>query len=78
MRLTSIELHRRVVQLAVALKKCGVKEGDAVAICSENRLEFPVVVFATIALGATLAPLNVTYTSRKYYLLNKSYSIYEM
>lgn len=42
-----------------------MKEGDVIGLCSENRLEFPIVVFATICLGATLAPLNVTYTDRK-------------
>lgn len=43
----------------------GVKEGDVIGLCSENRLEFPVVVFAAFCLGATIAPLNVTYTDRK-------------
>lgn len=38
------------------------KPGDVVGICSENRLEFAVTVYATILLGATVAPVNVTYT----------------
>lgn len=42
----------------------GTKAGDVVGICSENRLEFAVTVYATILLGATVAPVNVTYTER--------------
>lgn len=46
-------------------QRFGVKEGDAIGIYSENRLEFPEVVFAAFCVGATVAPLNVTYTTRE-------------
>lgn len=39
-----------------------IKVGDVIGICSENRLEFAISVYATILLGATVAPLNVTYS----------------
>lgn len=47
----------------------GVKEGDVIGLYSENRLEFPVVIFAAFCLGATIAPINVTYTDRKWLLI---------
>lgn len=46
-------------------EKYNVKEGDVIGLCSENRLEFPIIIFAIFCLGATVAPLNVTYTDRK-------------
>lgn len=60
------EVRKQSIRLAKSLQlKFGVKEGDVIGLCSENRLEFPVVVFAAFYLGATVAPLNVTYTQRK-------------
>lgn len=53
------------IRLAKSLQlKFGVKEGDIIGLCSENRLEYPVIIFAALYLGATVAPLNVTYTKR--------------
>lgn len=42
-----------------------MKQGDVIGICSENRLEYPILAYATFCLGATIAPMNVTYTDRK-------------
>lgn len=56
----------QVIRLAKSLSsEFGVKESDVIGLCSENRLEFPIVIFAAFCLGATVAPLNVTYTDRK-------------
>lgn len=66
-KLTRHDVRAQVIRLAKSLSSVyGVKEGDVIGLCSENRLEFPVIVFAAFVLGATIAPLNVTYTDRKW------------
>lgn len=66
MKMTRTQVRLQVIRLAKSLSTVyGVKEGDVIGLCSENRLEFPVIVFAAFCLGATVAPLNVTYTERK-------------
>lgn len=65
-KLTRSEVRCQVIRLAKSLSTVhGIKEGDVIGICCENRLEFPIIVFAAFCLGATVAPLNVTYTDRK-------------
>lgn len=66
--LTSDRLRLQSIQLAKCLQAKGIIEGDVISICSENRCEYPVVFFAAVYLGATVAPLNVTYNERKYYI----------
>lgn len=63
---TAIDVYRRTIRLAECLQyKYNIKSGDVVSISSENRIEFALIAFATISLGATLAPLNTTYTESK-------------
>lgn len=65
-KLAASDLRSRIIQCARSLQSnLGVKEGDIVGLFSENRLEFPIIVFAAFCLGATVAPLNVTYTTRE-------------
>lgn len=60
----------KVIQLAKCLSnQLNVREGDVIGLCSENRNEFPIVIFAALCLGATIAPLNVTYTERELFRL---------
>lgn len=59
------------------LKEFDVKEGDVIGICVENRFEFPLIVFAALCLGMTVAPLNVTYTDRmseRYFQIPNSFA----
>lgn len=50
-----------------------MKSGDVIGLFCENRLEFPMVLLASFCLGATVAPLNVTYTARElHHALNLS------
>ncbi|XP_031635467.1 4-coumarate--CoA ligase 1-like [Contarinia nasturtii] len=42
-------------------EKFGVKSGDVISICSENRIELAITIHATLFLGATVAPLNHSY-----------------
>ncbi|XP_029178686.1 4-coumarate--CoA ligase 1 [Nylanderia fulva] len=49
-------------KLAIYLQKEGVTVNDAVAICSENNLEFCIPVCATFYIGAIVCPLNPSYS----------------
>lgn len=76
--LTSAELSfSKLLQQSMHLANClanfGIKSGDVIGITSENRLEFPVVAYATCYLGAVMAPMNVTYTERKLIWLENNY-----
>lgn len=58
-------IYNSIIRLAHCLQKLDIKEGDVVGICSENRYEFLVTLFASLCLNAAVAPLNVTYTERE-------------
>lgn len=65
-KISASQLRSEIIQCAKALQlQFDVKEGDVVGILVENRLEFPVILFAVLCLGATAAPMNVTYTARE-------------
>lgn len=61
-KLTAKEVRKRAIRLAECLRHLGITENDVIGLCSENRVDFPVVIFATFIIGATLGPLNPTYT----------------
>lgn len=63
--LTYNELKTRSIRYAECLQAEGVQEGDVVGLCSENRMDFTCALFGTILLGATVAPLNLTYSECK-------------
>lgn len=69
--INSAQLLQRSVRLAECLQAAGVGVGDVIGLSSENRPEFAVPVFASFLLGATLAPLNITYTERKDNILGR-------
>lgn len=60
----SFELRDAAVRLAECLQYFGIRSGDKVGICAENCFEFAHVLFGTFMVGATFAPMNVTYTER--------------
>ena len=71
--ITSDELYGRVRALADVLRGWGVAKGDRVAILSENRWEWPVTDFATLAIGAVDVPLYPTLTPEQIgYMLRDS------
>lgn len=51
--------------LARVLYGAGVRQNDVISIISENRFEYPAIVFGAFYLGAVVAPVNITYTERK-------------
>ncbi len=57
-RLTYVELDRRVSQLAHGLVSLGVKPGDKVALTCPSRSEFAISYFAILKTGAVAVPLN--------------------
>ncbi|CAN5743452.1 AMP-dependent synthetase/ligase [soil metagenome] len=61
--ITSNEVYGRVRALADAFAGWGVQKGDRVVVVAENRWEWPVTDFATLALGAVTVPLYQTLTA---------------
>ena len=60
--LSSDQIYQRVRAVAEALLEWGIKKGDRIAIISENRWEWAVIDFATLAIGAVDVPLYATLT----------------
>ncbi|MDP3809960.1 MAG: AMP-binding protein [Hydrogenophaga sp.] len=57
-RLTFAQWLLQSNRLAIALRRLGVGEGDAVALWAENRAEWAVTLTALAGLGAVLVPIN--------------------
>ena len=73
--LTSDELRTAVEELSLGLRALGVEKGDKVAILSENRPEWVIADFATLAIGAADSPFYSTLTpTLVLYILNDSES----
>jgi len=60
--ISSVDLYGRVRALAEVFRGWGVGKGDRVAILSENRWEWAVTDFATLAIGGVDVPLYPTLT----------------
>src|SRR5436305_14089649 len=61
--ISSSELYRSVVGVSRALESLGVRQGDRVAILSENRSEWTISDFAILGLGAVTVPIYSTQTA---------------
>jgi long-chain acyl-CoA synthetase len=71
--ISSSELYCSAVGVARALESWGIAKGDRVAILSENRPEWTITDFATLALGAVTVPVYATQTAEQTsYILNDS------
>ncbi|GAB0097776.1 luciferin 4-monooxygenase [Sergentomyia squamirostris] len=61
--------YREILDKALILVKFfrsrGIGRGDVIQLCSENRIEFVVIVFAIILQGAVLSTLNPRYVARE-------------
>ena len=60
--ISSHELYRNVLGVARSLESWGIRQGDRVAILSENRPEWAVADFATQLLGGVVVPIYGTLT----------------
>lgn len=63
--LTANEVYQRVRALALAFLDWGILRGDRIAILSENRWEWAVTDFATLAIGAVDVPIYPTLTAEQ-------------
>ncbi|XP_063831315.1 uncharacterized protein LOC135080576 isoform X2 [Ostrinia nubilalis] len=61
-KITYNQLLQEIVNFGEGLKKLGVKRGDVVALCSENKMEYISAALAVVCCGATITPLNIHYT----------------
>lgn len=57
-RLSFKELHSQAEALAQALKAHGVKDGDSIALLSENRPEWGIAFFAILRVGGVVVPVD--------------------
>ncbi|XP_037048211.1 4-coumarate--CoA ligase 1-like [Bradysia coprophila] len=71
-KLTANQLVTRSFVVAKALLAAGIKPGDVVSVVSENRFEFPYILFASIFLNCTCAPINATYSEKE---LNHAFNL---
>ena len=63
--LSSDQIYQRVRALATAFLELGAKKGDRIALISENRWEWAVTDFATLAIGAADVPIYPTLTGEQ-------------
>ena len=56
-------MAQMVVNIATSLTNLGVKNGDVVAIFSENRIECILTLLAVLCSGATVTLLNSGYSN---------------
>ena len=59
-------MYDSIVRMAQVMRHLGVQSNDVISLCSENRVEYAITMCGAFALNATVAPLNVTYTERKF------------
>lgn len=69
--ISSDQMYQRVCALGLALQGWGVRQGDRVALISENRWEWAVSDFAILAIGATDVPVYPTLTGEQIAVLLK-------
>jgi len=63
--ISSDQIYQRVRALAQALLGWGAKKGDRIAIIAENRWEWAITDFATLAIGAANVPIYPTLTGEQ-------------
>jgi long-chain acyl-CoA synthetase len=63
--ISSDQVYQRVRALAQALLGWGAKRGDRIAIIAENRWEWAITDFATLAIGAANVPIYPTLTGEQ-------------
>jgi long-chain acyl-CoA synthetase len=68
---TGMQVYQRVRTFAATLAGWGIAKGDRVAILGENRWEWAVADFATLALGAVDVPIYPTLTAEQIGVLLK-------
>lgn len=62
-KLSFLELDQYIDRITASLQRAGVQQGDSVAICAANSLEYVGVFVAVLRAGAAVAPLTTTATA---------------
>ena len=63
--ISSDQIYQRVRALAQAFLSFGMQKGDRIALISENRWEWAITDFATLAIGAVDVPIYPTLTGEQ-------------
>src|ERR1700722_2544128 len=63
--ISSDQIYQRVRALAEAFLSWGAKKGDRIALIGENRWEWAVTDFASLAIGAANVPIYPTLTGEQ-------------
>src|SRR5580692_8851774 len=63
--ISSDQIYQRVRQLAKTFLKWGAQKGDRIALISENRWEWAVTDFSSLAIGAANVPIYPTLTGEQ-------------
>ncbi|XP_055706064.1 uncharacterized protein LOC129803490 [Phlebotomus papatasi] len=58
-------IKEKALNLAEFFRQIGIKEGDVIGICSENRLEFSITLYGALFIGATIVGINYFYNERE-------------
>ncbi len=67
--ISGAQIYQRVRAVAEAFTSWGIQKGDRIAILGENRWEWAVTDFATLALGAVDVPIYPTLTAEQIAIL---------
>lgn len=59
---TYSKIFQDTVNTATGLRKLGVKRGDVLAFCSENRDEYIAAALGAVCCGATITTTNMQYS----------------
>ncbi len=60
--LTYAQTERRITQLALYMAELGLRPGDNVLLCAENRVDWAVADLAIMAIGCVVVPAYITNT----------------
>ena len=71
--ISTVEFEQKVINLALALHRLGLRKGDKLVIFSENRPEWVMTDLATISQGALSVPIYTSLTgAQAEYIINDS------
>src|SRR5664279_6093263 len=74
--ISSDQMYQRVRALGEALLSWGTQKGERIALIGENRWEWAVTDFATLAIGAVNVPIYPTLTGEQISVLVKDCLLY--
>lgn len=67
---TGSQLLYNSIRIAECLSHYGIKAGDSVGICSENRIEYVYIIYGALMIGATVSPISNDFGESKFNFLS--------